>query len=568
MPPVDQCGHVDPRFQPTAPVIAESWQYDPLGRISQSSALGIISYHPSSIYEITAASSLPGTFAYDPKGNQTERPGRTIQYSPFDLPTEITTGSAVTLLQYDGLLQRASRDVVDSGQAVSSSIYAGPRFEIETRDESGIQVTRARYNIYAKKRFIGQKTVRSQAGSYVDEGFQFVHSDQLGNLHMMTDGAGTMTTIHMSAFGTPLGMNGPDHSMPIGSGDHRWDDTNGLREMGGRAFDALTSSFVSPDPLPGRLGRAADWNPYALAGQRPLLDADPSGLQVPTFTIEMKIEVGPEPATPLPRPHISFLSNAPHPPIGVWVGGGYVSPSSGIGASLESGLASIDTALASGASGFGEFVHDATGSWILGGLANTLSDVLVTVPRGILNIHHLPSAIADIPRQVGEGAAMIVEGIETGNGYTFGKGAGQLLGGVGAVAGIVAGVGSVVRGGATSAATRGAGRAGEAGRFADLDARAVTGDALTPHHIPQVALKFTSRADGGAIVMTAEEHALTRTFGGRGIGTARSDAGLSFRRVVSQDIRDVRGIVGRRYNEGLRALLKYYRENFPELLEK
>jgi RHS repeat-associated protein len=40
--------------------------------------------------------------------------------------------------------------------------------------------------------------------------------------------------------------------------------------------------------------------------------------------------------------------------------------------------------------------------------------------------------------------------------------------------------------------------AGEAGRFADLDARAVVGDGLTPHHMPQAALNFTSRADGGA----------------------------------------------------------------------
>jgi hypothetical protein len=110
--------------------------------------------------------------------------------------------------------------------------------------------------------------------------------------------------------------------------------------------------------------------------------------------------------------------------------------------------------------------------------------------------------------------------------------------------------------------------AGEAGRFASLDARAVVGDALTPHHMPQAALKFTSRAEGGALVMAAEEHAATRTYGALGRATARSEAGVAFRDVLARDIRDVRRIVGSKYDEGLRDLLRYYREHFPELIAR
>jgi hypothetical protein len=108
--------------------------------------------------------------------------------------------------------------------------------------------------------------------------------------------------------------------------------------------------------------------------------------------------------------------------------------------------------------------------------------------------------------------------------------------------------------------------AGEAGRFASLDARAVVGDGLTPHHMPQAALGFTSRADGGALVMAHAEHALTRTFGGRGIGTAREEAGMLFRDVLARDIRDVRQIAGTKYDPGLRELLRYYYKNFPGLM--
>ena len=96
----------------------------------------------------------------------------------------------------------------------------------------------------------------------------------------------------------------------------------------------------------------------------------------------------------------------------------------------------------------------------------------------------------------------------------------------------------------------------------------MVGDGLTPHHMPQAALEFTSRAEGSALVMTEAEHALTRTYFGKGAATARADAGLSFRQVLASDIRDVRQIVGSKYDQGLRDLLQYYRVNFPSLIAR
>jgi hypothetical protein len=82
--------------------------------------------------------------------------------------------------------------------------------------------------------------------------------------------------------------------------------------------------------------------------------------------------------------------------------------------------------------------------------------------------------------------------------------------GAAAVVAIAYGVGAVVESaglrGVAAGGAKGGVVAGEAGRFSALEARAV-GDTLTPHHMPQVRLGFTSRAEGGALVMTAEEHA-------------------------------------------------------------
>jgi RHS repeat-associated protein len=110
--------------------------------------------------------------------------------------------------------------------------------------------------------------------------------------------------------------------------------------------------------------------------------------------------------------------------------------------------------------------------------------------------------------------------------------------------------------------------AGEAGRFAELDARAIVGDALTPHHMPQAALNFTSRAEGGALVLPKSEHVLTRTYGISGAKTAITEAGMPFRNVLARDILDVKKLTGSTYNSGLQDLLLYYRTDFPQLLRK
>jgi RHS repeat-associated protein len=104
----------------------------------------------------------------------------------------------------------------------------------------------------------------------------------------------------------------------------------------------------------------------------------------------------------------------------------------------------------------------------------------------------------------------------------------------------------------------------DAGRFGDLDP-GVPGDGLTPHHMPQAAAGFTSRDDGGAIVMTQADHQLTRTYGAKGRVTRTAEAGLPFRTVLARDIQDLRQIGQVQhgdpsyFNPGITKLLAYYR---------
>ncbi len=83
--------------------------------------------------------------------------------------------------------------------------------------------------------------------------------------------------------------------------------------------------------------------------------------------------------------------------------------------------------------------------------------------------------------------------------------------------------------------------------------------------MPQAALGFTSRAEGGAIVMTQEQRVLTRTYGGKGISTRVADASKPFREVFEKDVADYLKVVGPEGAASVSDLRRYYSENFPDL---
>jgi RHS repeat-associated protein len=109
---------------------------------------------------------------------------------------------------------------------------------------------------------------------------------------------------------------------------------------------------------------------------------------------------------------------------------------------------------------------------------------------------------------------------------------------------------------------------GMAGSYSSLSEMGTVGDEIVAHHMPQAALGFTSRAEGGALTMTQAEHLMTRTWGPRGAATASAEAGVPFRTVLARDMRDVRGIVSSAYNQGMQKLIQYYRQYFPNLIAK
>ena len=58
--------------------------------------------------------------------------------------------------------------------------------------------------------------------------------------------------------------------------------------------------------------------------------------------------------------------------------------------------------------------------------------------------------------------------------------------------------------------------------------------------MPQDALRFAPRSEGGAIVMSHADDMLTRTYGAKGLATKLAESGLPFRTVLARDIMDMR----------------------------
>lgn len=105
-------------------------------------------------------------------------------------------------------------------------------------------------------------------------------------------------------------------------------------------------------------------------------------------------------------------------------------------------------------------------------------------------------------------------------------------------------------------------KAGDVGSFDELTARGRVGDGLQNHHVPQKALKFTSEGEGCAVCLPDADHADTRTYGALGKVTARTDAGLPFRKVLAKDLADLRRLG---YGKAAKQVEEYYRKNFPSL---
>jgi len=325
-------------FGPNGPSPARPFHYDTHGNLTQNENTTITFGDPVRPHLPTQVGS--STYSYSPNtvDKLASRSGpeilggtQTFSYTPFELPSQITTGPHVTQLDYTADQFRVvrhdsdSRFVGDSTRHYASDLYQ--------RLVSGAE---ERFRITAGGAMVAE--IIRRPGD--EDQTLYFHPDNIGTPETITDDAKNVTHQDHSPFGTPGSPPTLDGvSTQIGFTGQPEDADLGLTDMGGRIYDPLAGRFTTADPMmQAPFGLTQGQNRYAYVFNDPINMTDPSGF-------------------------ISTGSTGGDITTGAVLGAAYGGVAYGVGTELLSGLAMP----AAGSVGIG----------LGGGAANLLIDLIV-----------------------------------------------------------------------------------------------------------------------------------------------------------------------------------------------
>ena len=563
--------------------------YDEIGNLTSKTGVGTYNYpasgagsvRPSAVSSITGAPAgltNPG-FQYDANGNLVNGLARAYAWTSFNMPASIdklsgSTPTQRTAFVYSSEHERAMQTISPvtggtAGNAITEIRYAG---DIEKEKDAVANTTTIRTDLPMGLGFIEEKFtgLAISPTATATRSLRYFLKDHLASTLVEMDQAQVvLQRMSYDAWGRRRNADGSDDTGPLwgslkntqdhsGYTGHEHLDQLGLVHMNARMYDPLLGRHSSADPTVPDPENGQSFNRYTYVLNNALVFIDPTGLG-PTADENWKgidADYGKAPGSYFAS---SFVPTATGMPAG----------------SMNSG-SQPEAAAATGGSG-----SSTANSGTSNGFKETLTNILQRVAAALQPTDYSLMSDADLATVPFSNFAANSEKTSRAEarGQTMYSMSGALSGLADATSQAVpiesVGMKMVTAGARmlnaekiaaeASSIKRGV-QAGESGPFGAL--KGTKGDGLTAHHMPQAAAERTGYNEGGALVMHHGEHVQTRTYGSRGAETLKSDAGLSFRDVLAKDFRDVRSLVGNKYNDGLRKLVEYYEKNFPELMKK
>lgn len=268
--------------------INSSIRYDDLGNIMSKSGVGTYSYNEiAAPSECGANSSTPGPhalrritgakanyFCFDANGNLIKDNSRQIQYSTFNVPTQITKGATVVKFDYGPDRNRFKR--VDTSGSSSTTTYTLGDYEKVTEGS----VIKHKITIAGVA-----QVIQTQGQSITD--INYFLKDHLGSLtaiinkygtvleNMSYDAWGSRRLTNLTLLTNPYSyQNGITHR---GFTGHEQVDSVGLIHMNGRVYDPIIGRFLSADPFVQAPSNLQSLNRYSYVTNNPLSMTDPSG---------------------------------------------------------------------------------------------------------------------------------------------------------------------------------------------------------------------------------------------------------------------------------------------------
>jgi RHS repeat-associated protein len=219
----------------------------------------------------------PDAYGYDPAGNQTSGPGRSVAFTSFGLPTKVTVRGQATQFRYAANHARA----VKRGPGQASTLYIGGLYE--KRTDAAAKVTHV-FFVPGATRLVAQVEWAADATSAIaSRKTLYLHDDHLGSIESVTSDGGPTQHIKYDPFGlridplTPTTIAQPSSDITDGFTDQQHDAELGLINMQGRVYDPRIGRFLSADPFVTDPLTSQGFNRYSYVLNNPFALVDPTG---------------------------------------------------------------------------------------------------------------------------------------------------------------------------------------------------------------------------------------------------------------------------------------------------
>jgi len=228
------------------------------------------------VTQITS-SNTKKTYTYDADGNQKTGPGRTANYTMFNLPSRMWGGSTDISFKYDAMHNRVLKKQTNG----KATVYVDNLYEKRTAAGTTSHV----FYIQGEGRTVAQILWTQKGSTFGADKLLYLHDDHLGSIETITDASGKVVEhLKYDPFGAR--RNSQNLAIPIsqspvdvhrGFTDQEHDDEFALMNMHGRMYDATVGRFLSADPLVGDPFFGQSYNRYSYVLNNPLSYTDPTG---------------------------------------------------------------------------------------------------------------------------------------------------------------------------------------------------------------------------------------------------------------------------------------------------
>jgi RHS repeat-associated protein len=256
--------------------ISTPYSYDEIGNLTGRGPT-VTTYQSTRPHLVDAVGQ--NSYIYDANGNVSSRVGpdlpggsQVFSYTPFDLPSAITTGSHLDpnfqtiRFDYSADQERLARRDRDATRHFASDLY-------QRQFDSADITLEERFRLYAGERQLGE-IVRKDGTDKI----LYFHTDHLGSTTTISDSTGATVQQHFDPFGAPLDSANAEISR-VGFTGQDQDVDLGLTDMKGRIYDPLAGRFTTADPVMQAPSWSQGLNRYSYVFNDPVNNIDPGGFE-------------------------------------------------------------------------------------------------------------------------------------------------------------------------------------------------------------------------------------------------------------------------------------------------